>query len=63
MFIFSAGTENTNGVGYTFWIDEVKFEKIGTIKTTIYPTIAPKIISLKNPPRGIVFIIFSSDCK
>jgi len=31
MFIFSAGTESTNGFGYTFWIDEIKFEKLGTI--------------------------------
>jgi hypothetical protein len=31
MFIFSAGTESTNGVGYTFWLDEIKFEKLGNI--------------------------------
>lgn len=31
MFIFSAGTQSTNGVGYTFWIDELKFEKLGTL--------------------------------
>ena len=29
MFFYSAGPEN--GRGYTFWIDEVKFEKLGTI--------------------------------
>jgi hypothetical protein len=29
MFYYSAGPEN--GKGYTFWIDEVKFEKLGTI--------------------------------
>lgn len=29
MFFFSEGPED--GLGYTFWIDEVKFEKIGTI--------------------------------
>lgn len=29
MFYFSEGPENGNG--YTFWIDEVKFEKLGTI--------------------------------
>lgn len=29
MFFFSEGPEN--GEGYTFWIDEVKFEKLGTI--------------------------------
>lgn len=31
MFLFSAGTSNNNGVGFTFWLDEMKFEKLGTI--------------------------------
>jgi len=31
MFRYSAGTQGTNGFGYTFWIDELKFEKLGTI--------------------------------
>lgn len=31
MFIFSAGTQSTNGFGYTFWIDEIRFENLGTI--------------------------------
>lgn len=31
MFWYSAGTENTGGSGYTFWIDDLKFEKLGTI--------------------------------
>ncbi len=31
MFLFSAGTQNTNGLGYSFWIDELKFEKVGSI--------------------------------
>ncbi|EDP95153.1 carbohydrate-binding protein [Kordia algicida OT-1] len=31
MFIFSAGTESTGGAGYTFWIDEIRFERLGTI--------------------------------
>jgi len=31
MFTFSAGTDSTNGLGYTFWMDEIKFEKLGTI--------------------------------
>jgi hypothetical protein len=31
MFIFSAGTQSTNGLGYTLWIDELKFENLGTI--------------------------------
>jgi hypothetical protein len=31
MFWYSAGTDNTGGSGYTFWIDELKFERLGTI--------------------------------
>jgi hypothetical protein len=31
MFIFSAGTEDNNGVGYVLWIDELRFENLGTI--------------------------------
>jgi len=31
MFWYSAGTQNTGGNGYTFWIDELKFENLGTI--------------------------------
>lgn len=31
MFIFSAGTQSTNGIGFTFWLDEMRFEKLGTI--------------------------------
>lgn len=31
MFRFSTGTLSTNGVGFTFWIDELRFEKLGTI--------------------------------
>ena len=38
MFLFSAGTENTNGVGFTFWIDELRFEKLGNTRL-LYPFI------------------------
>lgn len=31
MFRYAAGTQGTNGFGYTFWVDELKFEKLGTI--------------------------------
>lgn len=31
MFRYAAGTQGTNGLGYTFWIDDLKFEKLGTI--------------------------------
>jgi Bacterial Ig-like domain (group 2) len=33
MFRYAAGTQGTNGLGYTFWIDDLKFEKLGTIRT------------------------------
>jgi hypothetical protein len=31
LFWYSAGTQGTGGAAYTFWIDELKFEKLGTI--------------------------------
>jgi hypothetical protein len=31
MLWYSAGTQDTGGSGYTFWFDEVQFEKLGTI--------------------------------
>lgn len=31
MFRFSTGTLSTDGIGFTFWIDELRFEKLGTI--------------------------------
>ncbi|WP_461589109.1 CIA30 family protein [Winogradskyella sp.] len=31
MFIFSAGSQSTNGVGYTIWIDEMRWENLGTV--------------------------------
>lgn len=31
MLRYSAGSQGTNGFGYTFWIDDLKFEKLGTI--------------------------------
>ena len=31
MFWFSAGTQDTGGNAYTFWVDELQFEKLGTI--------------------------------
>lgn len=31
MLVFGAGTANTGGFGYTFWIDDLKFEKLGTL--------------------------------
>ncbi|WP_299439041.1 Ig-like domain-containing protein [uncultured Aquimarina sp.] len=31
MLWYSTGTQNTGGFGYTFWLDEVKFERLGTV--------------------------------
>ncbi len=31
LFWYSAGTQNTGGLGYVFWIDDLKFEKLGTL--------------------------------
>ncbi len=31
MLRYAAGTNGTDGLGYTFWIDYLKFEKLGTI--------------------------------
>lgn len=31
LFRYAAGTQATNGLGYTLWIDEIKFENLGTI--------------------------------
>jgi hypothetical protein len=31
VFSFAAGTETTGGQGYTFWMDELRFEKLGTL--------------------------------
>jgi hypothetical protein len=31
MFFFSTGTSSTDGVGFTIWIDEIRFENLGTI--------------------------------
>jgi len=31
LFSFSTGTQSTDGVGFTVWIDEIKYENLGTI--------------------------------
>ncbi len=31
VFRYASGTQGTNGLGYTFWIDDLKFEKLGTL--------------------------------
>lgn len=34
LFWFSAGSDGNGGAGYTLWFDEIKFEKLGTIKAS-----------------------------
>ncbi|GAB4156040.1 MAG: hypothetical protein Tsb0033_06140 [Winogradskyella sp.] len=31
LFLFSAGTQSTNGASFSFWIDELRFESLGTL--------------------------------
>ena len=31
MFLFSAGSQSTDGMGFVFWIDELRFENLGTL--------------------------------
>ena len=38
MFRYAAGSNSTNGFAYTLWIDEIKFEKLGT-NNLLYPFI------------------------
>lgn len=40
MFRYAAGTQATGGSGYVFWIDDLKFEKLGTI--------SPGVASIMN---------------
>ena len=74
MLRYAAGTSDTNGKGYTFWIDELKFEKLGTIgkpKLTIAGGINKKVQSFNgitipitdikvdfNMPTGLNLSIF-----
>jgi hypothetical protein len=52
MFRYSAGSQGTNNLGYTFWIDELKFEKLGTISQP-RPTIANGINKTINSFNGV----------
>lgn len=31
LFLFATGTQSTDGVGFTVWIDEIKYEQLGTV--------------------------------
>ncbi len=51
MFWYSAGTQETFGYGYTFWIDELKFEKLGTIAQ-----LQPKIYGGEEGATAQIFV-------
>jgi hypothetical protein len=45
MFWYAEGPENGNG--YTFWIDELKYEKLGTVSTAnFYGVDKQELVSL-----------------
>ncbi|WP_396141000.1 glycosyl hydrolase family 16 [Flavobacterium sp.] len=52
VFRYSAGTQGTNGAGYTFWIDELKFEKLGTIGQP-RPSIATPVTDIIDTFIGV----------
>jgi hypothetical protein len=52
MLRYAANTVETNGKGYTFWIDELRFEKLGTISKP-RPTIANGVNKTINSYNGI----------
>jgi len=54
MFFYSEGPED--GKGYTFWIDEVKFEKLGTIAHR-QPVIFDGIDKVESAVNGLKFPI------
>jgi len=71
MFFYSTGP--VDGKGYTFWIDELKFEKLGTVahqqyailngedqvETTVIGVVKPigGLVSISNLPNGINQIV------
>jgi len=48
LFRYAAGTQGTAGVAYTLWIDNIKFEKLGTINPYISSIQAGNNISLNT---------------
>ncbi|MBI5216565.1 MAG: hypothetical protein HY960_12510 [Ignavibacteriae bacterium] len=55
LFFFSAA--NLNGVGYNFWLDEIKYENIGTITD---PRTSITTSSFNNAIEGDTFVIDKS---
>ncbi|PRX55343.1 glycosyl hydrolase family 16 [Flagellimonas meridianipacifica] len=56
MFFFSAGTQSTGGFGYTFWIDELRFEKLGNIAQPSPAIFSGQDISIPAV-NGIEFLV------
>lgn len=56
MFRFAAGTQGTNNLGYQLWIDELKFEKLGTIAQP-RPAIAGGVSKTVNSFIGVTIPI------
>jgi hypothetical protein len=52
MFFYAAGPQN--GRGYTFWIDDVKFENFGTIAHTVYKICNGTDLSVSGLPGSYV---------
>ncbi len=56
MFRYAAGTQGTNGRGYVLWIDELKFEKLGT-NNLLFSSILNKNNTIVNSFNGSSQII------
>ncbi len=56
MFRYSAGSQGSNNLGYTFWIDELRFEKLGTLSQP-RPSIANGVNKTINSYNGITIPI------
>ena len=54
VFAFSAGTANTSGLGYTFWMDEIRFENSGIVAQP-FTAIIEGIDSTRTAYTGGVF--------
>jgi hypothetical protein len=48
LFWFSAGTQETGGLGYTLWFDEIKFEKMPTLRLVRSEILEGNSSSLKS---------------
>jgi hypothetical protein len=56
VFRYAAGTQGTNGLGYKLWIDDLKFEKLGTVAQP-RPAIANGVSKTVNSFIGVTIPI------